>query len=100
MLYFSIIKQPHPGPLLPAALEGISKFAHLVNIEFFRDLLLVLKRIVMGDVEEDDDEDVALDIVGNGAEVRLRLLAIVTAFDLLSGQGVLRNLSVRVIIES
>jgi nucleolar complex protein 3 len=89
VLYFSIIKQPQRGPLLPAALEGISKFAHLVNIEFFRDLLAVLKRIVMGDVEEDDDEEIAigLDIVGNGAEVRLRLLAIVTAFDLLSGQG-------------
>jgi nucleolar complex protein 3 len=59
-----------------------------VNIEFFRDLLIVLKSIVIGDVEEDEEDDqIRIDVVGNGADVRLRLLAIVTAFDLLSGQG-------------
>ena len=89
VLYFSIIKQPKRSPLLPAALEGISKFVHLVNIEFFRDLLIVLKGIITGDIEEDDEDGhmMRIDVVGNGADVRLRLLAIVTAFDLLSGQG-------------
>lgn len=75
--------------MLPAAMEGIAKFAHLVNIEFFRDLLAVLKRIVRGEVEDDDDEEGRPDVVGRGYEVRLRMLGIVTAFELLSGQGTL-----------
>lgn len=73
--------------MLPAAMEGIAKFAHLVNIEFFRDLLAVLKRIVRGEVEDDDDDESRPDVVGRGYEVRLRMLGIVTAFELLSGQG-------------
>ncbi len=89
MLYFSIIKQTRRTPLLPGALEGISRFAHLVNVDFFRDLLAVLKGIIRGDVLDDEDEDDPAfeSAQTTGAEVRLRLLAIVTAFDLLSGQG-------------
>lgn len=88
VLYFSILKQVKRSPLLPAALEGLSKFAHLVNIEFFRDLLAVLKGIMAGAGEEElDDNGMAVVIVGNGEEVRLRMLGIVTAFELLSGQG-------------
>jgi nucleolar complex protein 3 len=70
-------------------MEGIAKFAHLVNIEFFRDLLAVLKVIIKGDatVDEDDEDLAGPDVVGNGIETRLRMLAIVTAFELLSGQG-------------
>lgn len=71
-------------------MEGIAKFAHLVNIEFFRDLLQVLKTIVKGDSgdeDDDEDEDLRPDVVGNGTETRLRMLGIVTAFELLSGQG-------------
>jgi nucleolar complex protein 3 len=90
VLYFSILKQPKRSPLLPAAMEGIAKFAHLVNIEFFRDLLKVLKNIIKGDgsMDDEDEEDFAgPDVVGKGIETRLRMLAIVTAFELLSGQG-------------
>lgn len=71
-------------------MEGIAKFAHLVNIEFFRDLLKVLKNIIKGDgsMDDEDEEDFAgPDVVGKGIETRLRMLAIVTAFELLSGQG-------------
>ncbi|KAG7092428.1 hypothetical protein E1B28_008784 [Marasmius oreades] len=81
VLYFSILKNPGSKRLLPAALEGISKFAHLVNIDFFMDLMKVLKELIVSeDVEEDD---------GQGVEeaVEKKLLCIVTAFDLLSGQG-------------
>ncbi|GHJ84066.1 hypothetical protein NliqN6_0468 [Naganishia liquefaciens] len=93
VLYFSILKQPKRSPMLPAAMEGIAKFAHLVNIEFFRDLLAVLKKIVRGEVEDDDDEEEGRpDVVGRGYEVRLRMLGIVTAFELLSGQGEALNL--------
>lgn len=81
VLYFSILKSTHYTPLLPGALEGISKFAHLVNIDFFKDLLQVLKKLI------EDEEDEA---EGEGelvSSTHRRLLCIITAFDLLSGQG-------------
>jgi len=89
VLYFSILKFPGRSPLLPAALEGISHFTHLINVDFFRDLLQVLRQIIADRKAEDDDaEDLdVIDPVGAGARVRIRMLAIVTAFDLLSGQG-------------
>lgn len=92
VLYFSIIKQKKRTPLLPAALEGLARFAHLVNVDFFRDLLAVLKTIIKGDkldemdlLEDEGAPDV--DERSSGSRTRLRLLGIVTAFELLSGQG-------------
>lgn len=75
-------------------MEGIAKFAHLVNIEFFRDLLAVLRKfVVQSEEEEEDDEEEEVTIAtGAGASVRLRMLAIVTAFELLSGQGEALNI--------
>jgi len=91
VLYFSIIKQTKRTPLLPAALEGLARFAHLVNVDFFRDLLAVLKSIIKGDkldeIDDNDDDDTSFDDRALGARTRLRLLGIVTAFELLSGQG-------------
>jgi len=90
VLYFSILKHPTRSPLLPSAFEGISHFAHLINLDFFRDLLAVLRRVINDDAGVDGLEqqaEVSDDPVGAGQRVRLRLLAIVTAFDLLSGQG-------------
>ncbi|KAJ7343520.1 nucleolar complex-associated protein-domain-containing protein [Mycena albidolilacea] len=88
VLYFRIIKNPRPTPLLPAALQGISKYAHLVNIDFFKDLLKVLKELVAREVD-DDDEDTAKDA---SKDVQQRLQCIVTAFELLSGQGEALNI--------
>ncbi|KAJ7109342.1 nucleolar complex-associated protein-domain-containing protein [Mycena epipterygia] len=88
VLYFRIIKNPRPTPLLPAALQGISKYAHLVNIDFFKDLLKVLKELVAR--EADDDEEV--DEADASKDVHLRLQCIVTAFELLSGQGEALNI--------
>ncbi|KAF7363412.1 Nucleolar complex-associated protein 3 [Mycena sanguinolenta] len=86
VLYFRIIKNPRTTPLLPAALQGISKYAHLVNIDFFKDLLKVLKELVTRESDEEvDDEDTSKD-------VQQRLQCIVTAFELLSGQGEALNI--------
>ncbi|KAJ6502583.1 nucleolar complex-associated protein-domain-containing protein [Mycena sanguinolenta] len=86
VLYFRIIKNPRTTPLLPAALQGISKYAHLVNIDFFKDLLKVLKELVTREPDEEaDDEDAFKD-------VQQRLQCIVTAFELLSGQGEALNI--------
>lgn len=96
MLYFSIIKQTKRTPLLPAALEGLARFAHLVNVDFFRDLLGVLKSIIRGDkldeIDDNDEDDTSFDDRAIGTRTRLRLLGIVTAFELLSGQGEALNI--------
>ncbi|GAA5990059.1 hypothetical protein JCM10908_005802 [Rhodotorula pacifica] len=92
-LYFRIVKLDYRSPLLPAALEGLARFAHLVNIDFFRDLLECLKGIVYRGTEqaadEDEDEDVVVDSLANAKrnDMREKLLCIVTAFELLQGQG-------------
>ncbi|KIY50892.1 nucleolar complex-associated protein 3 [Fistulina hepatica ATCC 64428] len=92
VIYFRILKNPEPTPLLPAALRGVAKFAHMVNIDFFRDLMQVLKDLM---AREDDDED---NPVLDGSReraisaVHLRLLCVVTAFELLSGQGEALNI--------
>ncbi|GAA5832370.1 hypothetical protein JCM11251_006425 [Rhodosporidiobolus azoricus] len=94
-LYFRIVKLDYRTPLLPAALEGLARFAHLVNIDFFRDLLEVLKgHIVKGldadaDEEEDEEEDLGINALSSVKrnDTRERLLCVVTAFELLQGQG-------------
>uniref|UniRef100_A0A8C9UIQ7 Nucleolar complex protein 3 homolog n=1 Tax=Serinus canaria TaxID=9135 RepID=A0A8C9UIQ7_SERCA len=47
--YFRILKKAQKSPLLPAVLEGLAKFAHLINVEFFDDLLIVLHSLIVGD---------------------------------------------------
>jgi nucleolar complex protein 3 len=86
--------------LLPAALEGIAKYAHLVSIDFFRDLMRVLKDLVTrvphahpaGRGDEDDDDDDAPREISHGPaaqaeNARHQLSCILTAYELLSGQG-------------
>ncbi|KAG0707802.1 nucleolar complex-associated protein-domain-containing protein [Suillus ampliporus] len=88
VLYFRILKHPRPTPLLPAALRGISKFAHLINIDFFKDLMQVLKDLITreapGQDPTDNSERFGVDAT---TDIQHRLLCIVTAFELLSGQG-------------
>lgn len=94
-LYFRIVKLDYRSPLLPAALEGLARFAHLVNIDFFRDLLECLKGIVHRGTEaaadENGEDEFAPDSLANTKrnDMREKLLCIVTAFELLQGQGAL-----------
>jgi nucleolar complex protein 3 len=49
LTYFRILKSPDSSTklnLLPAALEGLAKFAHLINIDTVIDLLEVLKQLL------------------------------------------------------
>lgn len=90
MLYFRILKNAHPTPLLPAALRGIARFAHLVNIDFFKDLMQVLKKLMTQETHTPDDDSVqsfGADVLPHVRPVQHQLLCIVTAFELLSGQG-------------
>ena len=65
----------------------------MVNIDFFRDLLAVLKDIMIrtsqvGDESEDENEEPTMD---SAESLRLQILCILTAFELLTGQGTSRN---------
>ncbi|KAI0306372.1 nucleolar complex-associated protein-domain-containing protein [Multifurca ochricompacta] len=94
VLYFRILKNPVPTPLLPAALQGISKYAHLVSIDFFRDLMRVLKDLITrvpytgsGDKDDNTPREQSHALAAPGESVRHQLWSIITAYELLSGQG-------------
>lgn len=74
--YFRILKKAQKSPLLPAVLEGLAKFAHLINVEFFDDLLVVLHTLIES---------------GN-LNYQESLHCVQTAFHILSGQGDVLNI--------
>lgn len=63
----------------------------MVNIDFFKDLLQVLKDLIeRGNFHESEEGDADEDgpiVVQESEVLRQRLLCISTAFELLSGQG-------------
>ncbi|KAM4030228.1 nucleolar complex protein 3 homolog [Anomaloglossus baeobatrachus] len=76
LTYFRILKRAQKSVLLPAVLEGLAKFAHLINLEFFDDLLVVLNKLIeSGDLS-----------------YRESLHCVQTAFNILSGQGDVLNI--------
>ncbi|KAF9947388.1 hypothetical protein BGZ72_010594 [Mortierella alpina] len=87
--YFRILKHAPGSPLLPAVLEGLAKFAHLINVDFFTDLLEVLKKIMIGGADSQHFDTY------NPANRRTQLLCIVTAFQLLQGQGEALNIDLK-----
>ncbi|XP_022700238.1 nucleolar complex protein 3 homolog isoform X2 [Varroa jacobsoni] len=75
-IYFWILKKDdRPSQLLTPLLEGLSKYAHLLNIEFFDDLLDVLHRLM-------ESEELT-----EGQTCHCLL----TIFKILSGQGQVLN---------
>lgn len=102
--YFRILKARTPH-LMGAVLEGLARYAHLINQDFFGDVLEALKDLIQqaeeadGQGEEDnedaadtfngvdsDDEDDALPTAPTRDHMREILLCTITAFALLSGQ--------------
>lgn len=96
--YFRILKARLPH-LMGAVLEGLAKYAHLINQDFFGDILEALKDLIRySDVEEDDaededgqaasddDDDDDDDTTSVRNTSREALLCTVTAFALLAGQ--------------
>ncbi|XP_067286431.1 nucleolar complex protein 3 homolog [Pseudorasbora parva] len=76
LIYFRILKKAQKSILLPSVLEGLAKFAHLINLEFFDDLLAVLYGL----------------IVSGDLTYRESLHCILTSFHILSGQGDVLNI--------
>ncbi|KAF9170605.1 hypothetical protein BGX21_011046 [Mortierella sp. AD011] len=87
--YFRILKHSPGSTLLPAVLEGLAKFAHLINVDFFTDLIEVLKKIMVGGSDTQSFDSY------NPANRRTQLLCIVTAFQLLQGQGEALNIDLK-----
>ncbi|KAM6483070.1 nucleolar complex-associated protein-domain-containing protein [Trichoderma sp. SZMC 28011] len=87
--YFRILKMRAPH-LMGAVLEGLAKYAHLINQDFFGDLLEALKDLIRH-ADDDVDADLAAaheddDSVSMRNLTREALLCTVTAFALLEGQ--------------
>ena len=70
-IYFRILKSFPKSKLMGSVLEGLSRFAHVINIEFFSDLVTVFKELLSS----------------GHLGLRDTLLATSTVFAILSGQG-------------
>ncbi|KAL2002957.1 hypothetical protein VTN02DRAFT_5430 [Thermoascus thermophilus] len=86
--YFRILKLRSPT-LMGAVLEGLAKYAHLINQDFFGDLLEALKDLISHaeeaeQLDEEDTDETELMPVQNS--LRETLLCTITAFALLEGQ--------------
>lgn len=82
LTYFRILKNSPSSPLVPCVLEGLAKFAHLINVDFFQDLLNVLKSISFA------QHQAYIDGKDNNASTALSALhCIVAAFDLMDSIG-------------
>ncbi|XP_076631278.1 nucleolar complex protein 3 isoform X1 [Colletes latitarsis] len=75
-IYFRILKQNPNSKILSISLEGLAKFAHCINMEFYQDLVTVIDKLM----EE-----------GN-LSMRNQLHCIQCVFTILSGQGSALNL--------
>lgn len=91
-LFFRVLKTPEaPQQLLASALQGIVLFAHHVSVDFFRDLIQVLRTLLSDSMDAVEnatawhEEDIRASPLHRGT--RGALLCIVTAFELLKGQG-------------
>ncbi|KAL4742422.1 nucleolar complex-associated protein-domain-containing protein [Aspergillus similis] len=92
-IYFRILKLRVPN-LMGPVLEGLAKYAHMINQDFFGDLLEALKDLIghaendelnaASDNEDDDHTNSASSTTRDST--RESLLCTVTAFALLEGQ--------------
>jgi nucleolar complex protein 3 len=90
--YFRVLKQRVPQ-LMGAVLEGLARYAHLINQDFFGDILEALRELVISTeaaelafAEEDEEAATAPRNIN-----RESLLCIITAFALLQGQDVVKS---------
>ncbi|KAF2634298.1 nucleolar complex-associated protein 3 [Massarina eburnea CBS 473.64] len=102
--YFRILKA-RSQKLMGAVLEGLAKYSHLINQNFFGDILEALRDIIStaelsaaaevdddeeSEEDEDDDDD---DELPERNITRESLLCVITAFALLQGQDVAKAAS-------
>ncbi|KAK4986820.1 hypothetical protein LTR50_005031 [Elasticomyces elasticus] len=93
--YFRILKARTPS-LMGAVLEGLARYAHLINQDFFGDILEALKDLITDAETATDIEDGAHEKSDENTArnfTRESLLCITTAFALLQGQDVAKSAS-------
>ncbi|KAI8840332.1 CBF/Mak21 family-domain-containing protein [Chytriomyces cf. hyalinus JEL632] len=90
LTYFRILKNAESSPLVPSVLEGLSHFGHLINVDFFADILALLKKITVSQYEQ-----YATGTVASSASAKTALHCIVAALLLLSGQGEAVNIDLK-----
>ncbi|ORY40133.1 NOC3p-domain-containing protein [Rhizoclosmatium globosum] len=90
LTYFRILKNAETSPLVPSVLEGLSFFGHLINVDFYADLLTVLKKITISQYEEYSQATSKA-----SATAKTSLHCIVAALLLLSGQGEAVNIDLK-----
>jgi nucleolar complex protein 3 len=88
LTYFRVLKNADTSPLLPAVLEGLSQFAHLINVDFFADILAVLKRITLEHYNSYADGE-------GSSSAKSAFHCIIAAFQLLTGQGEAINIDLK-----
>ncbi|QIW99945.1 hypothetical protein AMS68_005463 [Peltaster fructicola] len=87
--YFRILKA-RIAHLTGAVLEGLARYAHLINQDFFGDVLEVLRDLIIEaetvqqEIDDDNDDDDSSHQTKKA--VRQTLLCITTAFAMLQGQ--------------
>ncbi|KAF8458410.1 nucleolar complex-associated protein-domain-containing protein [Terfezia claveryi] len=90
--YFQVLKdRPEGNNLMAATLEGLAKFSHLINIDFFTTLLAALKELIQDAAALASPYFPSMSSQNFSANsqsqtTRESLLCITTAFALLSGQ--------------
>lgn len=75
-IYFRVLKQAPNGKVLSACLEGLAKFAHCININFYQDLVNVIDKL----------------IAEGNLGLREQLHCVQCIFTILSGQGAALNI--------
>jgi len=75
-IYFRILKSFPRSNLMGSVLEGLAKFAHVINYSFFSDLITVFQSLLTADFLTHRDS----------------LLVVSTVFTILSGQGEALNI--------
>lgn len=99
VLYFSILKAPQvPEELLITTLRGLTLFAHRINIEFFRDLLSVLRVHINFNLNGDQKYQENGDSEQMPSSPTIALHCIVASLELLNGQGEALNLDLSDIV--
>ena len=99
--YFQILKQKDEEArhLLGAALEGIASFAHLINLDFFGDLLEVLRELLettFAQTEFCADSSNAISCKIS----RTMLLCLITAFKLRESQNTINNVDLEFFVRN
>lgn len=75
-IYFRILKQSPNSKILSVCLEGLAKFAHCINLDFYQDIVTVIDRLI----EEDN------------LGLREQLHCVQCVFTILSDQGTTLNI--------